>query len=81
MSIGFLNFFYFLAGTNGLEPLLEVLETPMLPLHQIPIKWWSQIDSNYRHFGLQPNALPTELHDHYGGSKETRTLNPFGICS
>ncbi len=30
-------FVNFLAGTAGIEPALEVLETPVLPLYDVPV--------------------------------------------
>lgn len=36
--------------------------------------WWFPRESNPARLGLQPNALPTELENHFGAHPRTRTL-------
>lgn len=53
--------FYFI-GIAGFEPAHRGVKVPSLTAWLYPkIIVWRKVESNHRHTGLQPAALPTEL--------------------
>ena len=53
----------YLAGVEGFEPSLMVLETIVLPLHYTPI-WWQKWDLNPHNQAYETCVLPIELFCH-----------------
>ena len=67
---------------TGFEPVIRQLQCLALPLgyramkYEIITKWSGQQDSNLRHLGPKPSALPSwAMSRHYGVPKRNRTLS------